>query len=617
MPPPSMTRLTASRRRRPPPPRPRHGAPSRAWRRRPPCAGGRARSTWVSRRRSARGASLRSIGCLLLVPESARLSPDRRAASPVAGGAHPRSSQRSSTSMPASARSSGSGTTASASAAARADSTWLPCPPARRTRTRPARHAPASRRRSAERDDPLEPSPSPALGHRLLEDGPVDRAMQDAPAGQAAERRTHEQLEGHERRHRVARADRTAAPGSRPVPRSRSPNANGLPGWMATRHSCDRARPPRRRRAPRRTAPPRPRRSRRPRRPRRAPPQPALDVLEPVDGDPQVDGLAAGFAARARAGRARWHPGCRRPQRLARRPHLVPGGEHRHARPAADERARPTPAPARKRHDGRPDLHAGIDQHAARRHVACRPRRIGVAGPTATCTRHAAGSGPAARGLADPRRPSASSGVVSSTGTTASAPGGSGHRWRSGRPYRFDPGIGGPARRTSPDHGSRTGRSFRRARHVGRPGSRSRPSRSCPTAGSDVAAATGAAVTRPSASSGGSASTSATGWTSSRTAAWAASTPSISVSTRASGAGSGRPARRPITARPRSFTTMPTSRPSATTASPSTPSASSPRPPARARPRSRGTVTDGGLASAPTHVSWPPPRPSRRTGCGR
>src|SRR5829696_1515061 len=51
----------------------------------------------------------------------------------------------------------------------------------------------------------LEPASPDALRHRLLEDGPVDRAVEPRLAGETAQDGAHEELEGDERGDRVAR----------------------------------------------------------------------------------------------------------------------------------------------------------------------------------------------------------------------------------------------------------------------------------------------------------------------------------------------------------------------------------------------------------------------------
>ena len=127
---------------------------------------------------------------------------------------------------------------------------------------------------------------------------------------------------------------------------------------------------------------------------------------------------------------------------------------------------------------------------------------------TGSWTRHAAGSGPVASRPRGPRRPSASSGVVISTGTTASAPGGSGAPGRDpdrgpaarpstsrrrARPRLADDRRAGPAPPRSP-------------RRRPPPGSRSRPSPSCPTAAARRRPTAVSAMTRPSASAAGTVS---------------------------------------------------------------------------------------------------------------
>ena len=129
---------------------------------------------------------------------------------------------------------------------------------------------------------------------------------------------------------------RTGAP---PPGRSATPNANGLPGWTATRQRSIRPiasmavlttsygptdTPPDTISA---SAPV-----------GQAAPEPAEDVVEVVDGDPEVDRLGA------RGGDVGTEPGAvgvrdpGRAERLARRPDLVARGKDRDPRPAMDQR---------------------------------------------------------------------------------------------------------------------------------------------------------------------------------------------------------------------------------------------------------------------------------------
>ena len=144
----------------------------------------------------------------------------------------------------------------------------------------------------------------------------------------------------------------------------------------------------------------------------------------------------------------------------------------------------------------------------------CRARGRRCPTPTASWTRHAAGSGPAASRPRGPGLPAASSGVVISTGTTASAPAGigapvairiavSGRTRASGA----DPARDSPTTVEPRPAGPRT----RRRRRP--PGPRSRPSPSCPRAAARPPATSGSARTRPSAASGAMRSTSASGST--------------------------------------------------------------------------------------------------------
>ena len=103
-----------------------------------------------------------------------------------------------------------SGMTARASAVASADRTWLPCPPgppARRTCTRPWSSRLGLPAIVALRGHPDEAASAAALGDVLGQDRPVDRPEEVvvAVAGEPAQRGPDEQLEGHERRDRVAR----------------------------------------------------------------------------------------------------------------------------------------------------------------------------------------------------------------------------------------------------------------------------------------------------------------------------------------------------------------------------------------------------------------------------
>ena len=87
--------------------------------------------------------------------------------------------------------SSASGMTARASAAASAEMTWLPCPPARWTRTRPRPRGPAAPSVVALGFDAHERAPAVALRDRLAEDGAIDgpeEVVADRPASRIAGR---------------------------------------------------------------------------------------------------------------------------------------------------------------------------------------------------------------------------------------------------------------------------------------------------------------------------------------------------------------------------------------------------------------------------------------------
>ena len=153
-----------------------------------------------------------------------------------------------------------------------------------------------------------------------------------------------------------------------------------------------------------------------------------LDVLEPVGRDPEVERLRAGRRGRAPAARGRSRRGCRRGRgRSPGGPHLVAGREHRDDRGGGGRTSCATPAPAASA------TAAGVTRDAGARAIAVSVHDVAARGagwrcpaPTAAWTRHAAGSGPAASRPRGPATRRASSGVVCSTGTTASAPGGIG-----------------------------------------------------------------------------------------------------------------------------------------------------------------------------------------------
>ena len=197
-------------------------------------------------------------------------------------------------------------------------------------------------------------------------------------------------------------------------------------------------------------------------------PQPRLDVLEPVGRDPELQRHAARLPhQRADPGAVRVRDP-RRPEVGSRRPDLVAGREHRDDRAAADDDVG-EPRARCQRHDGRRHRRTRLDDRRAglgRRSRACAPR---CRRSTASWTRHAAGNGPAASRPRGPGLPVTSSGVVISTGTTASAPGG--HR-RAGRdPDRglgHHPGIGRRARPRLPDDRESHRPALGRAGHVRR-----------------------------------------------------------------------------------------------------------------------------------------------------
>ena len=192
------------------------------------------------------------------------------------------------------------------------------------------------------------------------------------------------------------------------------------------------------------------------------------------------------------AGRAQSRPG---------RPHLVAGREDPDDRPAMDVELVDARRPA-----ARP-IAAGVRTVPASRIrvPAARSlpaRRMEPPTGTAAWTRTPAGSGPVASRPRGPAGvPSASRGVVPSTGTTASAPGGTGApvamRTARAAPDRDVGRLAGAdlADDLEPERGV-LGRRRRRRR----PGWRSRPSRSCPRAAARSGSSTGSATTRPRAS---------------------------------------------------------------------------------------------------------------------
>ena len=464
------------------------------------------RSTWVRRRRSARGAGDRpSVGSIA----------SRIAARGAATRRQSRSSHHSSTSAPAGSASSASGMTARASAIASADRTWLPCPPAppdKPDRTRPRSSRTGRARRVALGDDPDERAPAGALRHRRRA-GPRGRRGRTrrvgAMTGQPPERRTDEQLERHERRDGVARQPEEecpAGPVAAVVPGAGRPERERLPGLDGDPPQLDRAdllerrpddvvRPDRdaardddrvevpldqaARRSGRgrpRTGPPRSRASSRL----------AAGRLDERDERRAVRVGDAGRAERAarRRGPRRRSRGC--PTR----------GRRWTAQRARRRPRRPGRSPPASAGPGRARI-------ASPRAGRCPARRIAAPGRTAAWTRHAGGQRPgrvaAARRRPGARRVGGRRQLDLDHGVGAAA--GSARRSRSGSPCRGRPSVSGacPAR-TSPMTSRRTGAVVRGRRDVGGIGSRTRPSPSCPTAAGRSAHRRPRRGTRPSAS---------------------------------------------------------------------------------------------------------------------
>ena len=285
--------------------------------------------------------------------------------------------------------------------------------------------------------DAQERAPALALADGLAEDA------RDRPAGAGRGGRRGARIAGRTKSSNVT-ADETGLPGrpnsrtgAPPPGRSAIPKANGLPGWTATRQRSIRPivsmavlttsygpteTPPDTMSA---SAPA-----------SSAASKAGQDVVEVVGRDAEVDRLAAGRGRRARAGRARWRRGCR--------PGRGPAPGARTSSPVARTAIRGTAVD-----DDVGDAGAGDERDGRRGHRRAGPeeRRAGlevaalVAGPsrrpsTGSWTRQAAGTGPVASRPRGPGRPAASSGVVASTGTTASAPAGVARRSRCGRPSR-------------------------------------------------------------------------------------------------------------------------------------------------------------------------------------
>ena len=308
-------------------------------------------------------------------------------------------------------------------------------------------------------------------------------------AGQPADRRPDEQLEGHEGRYRVA--GQSEQQGRRSLVGAVD---RRVPGPCRTRTACPAG--PRRATAAR---------SRTPRTPARTtsygptdtPPE-TIIASAPSMSPAQMRGLrrrragpsrCPGRAGRhrrprpSRRGPGRWRPGCRPGQvagpaggpRRRSRGSRRSGGDgpgqlvETHAGRQADRRGR---------QDG-----AGVEDPGARREVAA-GSPDGATRATAVWTRIAGGSGPVAsrpRGPAGP--PAASSGrrlLDRDDGVGARRDRGAGRD--ADRRAAPDRDVGRLPGADLADHLEAGGRVLGRRRRRPRPGSRSRPSRSCPTA---------------------------------------------------------------------------------------------------------------------------------------
>ena len=128
------------------------------------------------------------------------------------------------------ARSIDSGTTARASATASALRTWLPCPPASRRRTRP----------SASRMGRSSTSRSATTRRNARRPGAFETGSSSVPRSVSRNSRrwpASRRIAGRTNSSNVTKP-LTGLPGSpnRTPPSVARPNANGLPGWTATRH---------------------------------------------------------------------------------------------------------------------------------------------------------------------------------------------------------------------------------------------------------------------------------------------------------------------------------------------------------------------------------------------
>ena len=331
--------------------------------------------------------------------------------------------------------------------------TWLPwpaAPPASLTRTRPRSSrigAPSSSRSAMTRTNARRPS-------LLVTSSPrTARSTGRRTSRRPARRR----IAGRTNSSNVTTPDTglpgrpTMSTGGPPPGRSAVPNANGLPGWTATRQrsivpmvsiaAFDDVERPDRHAA---------RDDDRVRAVGQAPPQARQDVVEHVGRDAQVDDVGAGRGAPGPAGPGRSRRGCR-PGRAARR---APGPRRRSPGPrraaAGGRRSPSTPAPASRAIAAAPIASPGSRSVAPSTEVAAgRADRAPGTDDLVDLDRRRQRPGRIATARAGPAV--ASSGVVARPGRPRRRHRAGGRRSRSGPPSRAATVTSGakPAR-TSP-----------------------------------------------------------------------------------------------------------------------------------------------------------------------